>query len=243
MTTIIEDFTKVVEAVIAAQLKNISERLTALEQSKPVYRDMFYYDFEDKCAYQTQIGMDLYEPDHATREQLQKDGNWFATKEEAEAYGMARETITPTDSVSGEKITILKSALRGTTTEDFNPARDGFWYWDIRTGDATGVASNPMTSYYHCLISIGNWFRTREEAEDMGKWLFQDKLVLDEKLRQFLKATEYESVYDFRMYWDWGRNEIRFDFCDSDRHDFPYASRIAAILGNHAKRYLTGEAS
>lgn len=136
----------------------------------------------------------------------------------------------PTDTTTGG------TATGYTVKKAWNPATDGFWYWDFLAGMA--LFAEP---YYgnasikdEPLISIGNCFQTREEAEDEGKWRFETKLVLDEKLRKegvlyviknclWCHVTKAMVVYP-------DRNVPRSDF-----------NQTIGFLGSDAKRYLTGE--
>lgn len=118
--------------------------------------------------------------------------------------------------------------------KSFDPERDDFYaflFVDGRNQAFLVEHNNCSKEYTAFLISIGNCFATREEAENEGKWLFQDKLVLDEELR---KAGCSSSV----KYLDWDFS-IEKPVYEAGFHPKSFEDAIA-ILGTNAKRYLTG---
>jgi hypothetical protein len=114
-----------------------------------------------------------------------------------------------------------------TQTEDkaWNPVTDGFWYW--QSGFVLHSSSN-NEGVNQLLISIGNTFQTREEAEDEGKWRFETKLVYDVKLRVFAQA--HNVTVGFLLNQVTGVNHFQ-----------SFGGYVLKILGSDAKRYLTGE--
>jgi hypothetical protein len=132
----------------------------------------------------------------------------------------------------------------------WNPATDGFWAWcqQANTGISMLYFSEQERTF---LISIGNCFQTREEAEDEGKWRFKTKLVYDEKIRQLKKNHPNEAhmcIDSFECGLMYGKPEKwivtspnpygRAPFCPRA----VYLNKYTEILGTDAKRYLTGEA-
>lgn len=171
----------------------------------------WYWDgAEPEEAY---AGMDEIWPDAAAREKLKAEGNWFKTKEKAEAYGAEQP-------------------------KDCNPERDGFWYWSATKGKAI-KAESPLHFYgddsrelHKYLISVGNFFATREEAEDEGKWRYETKLVLDQALRNYCREDnlDFEKLVFYMKECFYKHGDLRL-YCD----------RAQQALGDNAKRYLTGK--
>jgi len=129
--------------------------------------------------------------------------------------------------------------------EDFNPKLTGspdFWFWDRCSSKAIyGLTINYMSHHkdFDFFISIGNAFQTREEAEDEGKWQFETKLILDEKLRECRKKFGIKNAY---LIWVYGDECIGcHEGKDASVNICGWFVESRSILGDNAKRYLTGE--
>lgn len=156
----------------------------------------------------------------------------------------------------------FQAALDAATTDKtsqaaFDPSR-GFWCWCPAQKCAVFLHSPPTRcdfrtpclddwkrSKFEYLRAIGNCFATREEAEDEGKWRFETKLVLDEKLRVLKKRYNLPAV---QIAWMNKDNDSAMDSRVvivtpkyGTHHLWDFIDDVKAILGSDAKRYLTGE--
>lgn len=152
--------------------------------------------------------------------------------------GLTPDTMYET-SPSWVQVIVKKPVVSQQKTEkEWNPERDGFWAWSY-AGHRTRYINSKL--YDEDYLAIGNWYRTQQEAEDIGKWLFETKLMLDKTIRPILDTLHELKIVLFWSDIDSGRIEL-YDYENEKKYcNSSFIIAIKAILGTHAKRYLTGK--
>ena len=200
-------------------------KITDLEAAASAHINSWYWDGER--AMQPISTMEERYPDAVTVAEYKAAGNWFTTKAGAEGYGREIEMLKHQH--EGQRTCKPTKGLLG-----FDPERDDFYAWSAKKGRAIqcgrGIAGTEEERA--TLISIGNCFATREETENEGKWLFQDKLVLDAELRKNGCEQAVKSLC-----WHEELNKV----CYYIPYPTEAMEQAVAILSTNAKRYLTGE--
>lgn len=84
--------------------------------------------------------------------------------------------------------------------------QEGHWYWYITSDAGIGMSSWEEFEYQKEQLSIGNIFRTREQAE-----FALEKLKIEAELRKFSRPFEYGKLNYF-LFFDIDVDNFKTDF-------------------------------
>ena len=109
-----------------------------------------------------------------------------------------------------EELKALKqriAELEGLAKEEREFPQEGHWYWYITSDAGIGMDSwEGGLEFEKKQLSIGNIFRTKEEAE-----FAVEKLKVEAELREFSRPFEY-GKFNYYLFLDIDGNSFRTDF-------------------------------
>ena len=120
--------------------------------------------------------------------------------------------------------------------------QDGHWYWYITSDAGIGMSSWEEFEYQKEQLSIGNIFRTREEAE-----FALEKLKVEAELRKFSKPFE-DDISDWYIFYDTESQRIYTDsrmYCQTQGAIYFESEQVAQqaieLVGeDRIKKYIFG---